>query len=124
MPYFLVTHTSLVEAKDEVEAAEKAYEKIGDSEKLTFDVKADEYNARQVVICARGGGQESLPDKPDASDKSPVSAKVTPSQDQYAQIGAGVHVLQPNARSRSSGVIYCAMAGAVAVFFIITHFIM
>jgi hypothetical protein len=49
MPYFLVTHTSLVEAGDEAAAAAKVYKTICDSEKLAFDVKADEHIAMKIV---------------------------------------------------------------------------
>lgn len=53
MPYFLVTHTSLVEADDEAAAAAKDYKTICDSEKLTFDVKADECIATKIIIPTR-----------------------------------------------------------------------
>jgi hypothetical protein len=53
MPYFLVTHTSLVEADDEAAAAAKVYEEICDSEKLTFNVRADEQIATKIIIPTR-----------------------------------------------------------------------
>ena len=59
MPFFLVTHTSLVEAEDEAGAAEKAYEKISGSDQLSFEVRADESSVRHVKISTmnRDGGE-------------------------------------------------------------------
>ena len=64
MPFFLVTHTSLVEAEDEAGAAEKAYHKISGSDQLSFEVRADESSVRHVTISTmnrdRSEGGEAL----------------------------------------------------------------
>jgi hypothetical protein len=50
MSYFLVTHTTLIEADNETDAAQKAYEKICGNQDLAFEVKSDERPARQVIV--------------------------------------------------------------------------
>lgn len=52
MPFFLVTQTSLVEAEDEVAAAEKALRQIMEAEKVSFAVKFDEQTITQVSVSA------------------------------------------------------------------------
>lgn len=52
MPYFLVTHTSLIEAKDELQAVDKTVDKIKAGRSLTFDVRIDEYNSKHITIPA------------------------------------------------------------------------
>lgn len=50
MPYFLVTHTRLIEADNEKHAAQKVYEKIRNNVELTFRVKSDELTVSQMII--------------------------------------------------------------------------
>ena len=53
MPYFLVSHTALVEADDEATAAAKAYEAICDRENISFNVTADEHTTTKITIPTR-----------------------------------------------------------------------
>jgi hypothetical protein len=53
MPYFLVSHTALVEADDETTAAVKAYDELCDRENIAFDVTADEHTTTKVTIPTR-----------------------------------------------------------------------
>ncbi|WP_313605303.1 hypothetical protein [Rhizobium sp.] len=50
MPFFLVTHRSLVEADSEHGAAVKALEKLDRGRKLEFEVKFDEATITSVVV--------------------------------------------------------------------------
>lgn len=50
MPFFLVTHTSLVEAENEEAAAGKAVAVIRGGGQMTVTVKSDEATTRQVVV--------------------------------------------------------------------------
>lgn len=52
MPFFLVTHTSLVEADNEKDAAGKAVFDIRSGRQLTVMVKADEHTVMQVSVAA------------------------------------------------------------------------
>lgn len=53
MPFFLVTHRSLIEADSDREAAVRALEKIENTDKLAFEVRLDEANITHVVLDAR-----------------------------------------------------------------------
>ncbi|MBZ5763223.1 hypothetical protein LAV84_27235 [Rhizobium sp. VS19-DR104.2] len=53
MPYFLVSHTALVEADDEATAAAKVYREICDKENITFTVTADENVTTKITIPTR-----------------------------------------------------------------------
>jgi hypothetical protein len=53
MPYFLVSHTALVEADDEASAAAKVYGEICDKENITFSVTADEHVTTKITIPTR-----------------------------------------------------------------------
>lgn len=50
MPYYLVTHTSLVEGDDELKAAEKVLAKLQSERSLQFLVKSDEVTSRTVTV--------------------------------------------------------------------------
>jgi hypothetical protein len=50
MPYYLVTHTSLIESEDEVKAAHKVLAKLKSDASVEFAVKFDEENMRQVTV--------------------------------------------------------------------------
>lgn len=52
MPYFLVTHTSLIEAEDELQAAKMTVANLKAGRSLTFDVRIDEYNSKHITIPA------------------------------------------------------------------------
>jgi hypothetical protein len=50
MPYYLVTHTSLVESEDEVKAAQKVLAKLKSDIAVEFTVKFDDENIRHVTV--------------------------------------------------------------------------
>ncbi|MFN3502665.1 MAG: hypothetical protein ACK4ZJ_10410 [Allorhizobium sp.] len=57
MPYYLVTHTSLVEGDDEIEAAEKVLAKLQSERSLQFVVKSDEVTSHTVTVVNQGNWQ-------------------------------------------------------------------
>jgi hypothetical protein len=69
MPYYLVTHTSLVEADSEVRAAEDVLAKIQQGSKIDFLVKLDEENTKHVVVSRQDPGH---------SDRSMVDRQSSP----------------------------------------------
>jgi hypothetical protein len=50
MPYFLVSHTSLVEGEDEVKAAEAVLTKLRSDDIVEFSVKFDELTVKTVAV--------------------------------------------------------------------------
>lgn len=54
MPFYLVTHTSLVEANDVNSAAETAIGRICTARKVKVMVKADEFTTTQVTVVFEG----------------------------------------------------------------------
>ncbi len=59
MPFFLVTQTSLVEAQDEQEAAQKGVDRLRSGGQVTIAVKSDETTTTHVVVAAVA--EEPLP---------------------------------------------------------------
>lgn len=80
MPYYLVTQTSLVEADDEAAAAEQVLATLQDAQQVTFTVKFDENNIRQVLVQRRPPPVViAEPEATDAEDAA-SSASVAPPQ--------------------------------------------
>jgi hypothetical protein len=52
MPFFLVTQTSLVEARDEQEAAQTGVDRLRSEGQVTVAVKSDETTVTHVVVAA------------------------------------------------------------------------
>lgn len=59
MPFFLVTHRSLVEADSDQDAAVKALGKIENGSKLEFEVKFDEATVTRVFLERASAGLAS-----------------------------------------------------------------
>jgi hypothetical protein len=78
MPYYLVTQTSLVEAKDEVAAAKHVLAKLQDAQKVIFTVKFDEKNIRQVTVQSARPVTVPLPDPIVEQDKASHAAAGVP----------------------------------------------
>lgn len=53
MPFYLVTHTALVEAEDETGAAEKVMADLQTEARMTFTVKLDEHSIKHVSVNRR-----------------------------------------------------------------------
>jgi len=53
MPFFLVTHTALVEADNEEAAAHDAVETIRSGVAVSVSVKSDEVTSRTVILPAK-----------------------------------------------------------------------
>jgi len=73
MPYYLVTHTSLVEGKDEAEAAEKVAEKLKSDTEVEFTVKSDGDNVRRVKVASPSTAKLTLPAADDRQQTFEVS---------------------------------------------------
>lgn len=69
MPFFLVTHKSLVEADSDHEAAVKALQRIENGGKLEFEVKFDEATITLVVL----SGREVLSRPPEKQEQLRIS---------------------------------------------------
>jgi hypothetical protein len=54
MPYYLVTHTSLVEALDEATAAGAVAEKLRVADQIPFTVKLDDEHTTNILVSQRG----------------------------------------------------------------------
>lgn len=61
MPYYLVTHTSLVEAENEVKAAEQVLMNLRSDDTVQFLVKFDEATIKAVVVASADGGKGKNP---------------------------------------------------------------
>lgn len=61
MPYYLVTHTSLVEAENEVKAAEQVLMNLRSDDGVQFQVKFDEATIKAVVVASADGGEGKKP---------------------------------------------------------------
>lgn len=72
MPFFLVTQTSLVEAQDEQEAAQTAFDRLRSGGQVTVAVKSDETTITHVVVAARV--EQPLPVSPSENGKPSPSA--------------------------------------------------
>lgn len=91
MPYYLVTHTSLVEGENEVKAAQKVLAKLRSDSSVEFLVKFDESITRQVPVVdavtsqaalasSQSDQSQFLEDVPKATSESiPVAGQVTDS---------------------------------------------
>ncbi|MDQ0323854.1 hypothetical protein QO002_006061 [Pararhizobium capsulatum DSM 1112] len=53
MPFYLVTHTSLIEADNETHAAEKAVDLIRGDAPLMFSIKSDEETIKRITVAGK-----------------------------------------------------------------------
>lgn len=117
MPYFLVTHTSLVEAEDETAAAVKAYEKIAASEAVSFSVKSDQQQPKQVRI-AIGRVTDTAP-MAIATAQEPEEMRGAADRSQPVDEPV---LQQASPKASSSGMLCGSAVGAIVVFAAIVHF--
>jgi hypothetical protein len=75
MPFFLVTQTSLVEAQDEQEAAQKGVDRLRSGGEVTVAVKSDETTIKHVVVATVA--EEPLPFSPSKAADPPRAAVAT-----------------------------------------------
>ncbi|MFF2322926.1 hypothetical protein ACFVTJ_17915 [Agrobacterium sp. NPDC058088] len=76
MPFFLVTHTLLVEAQDEREAAQIGVDRLRSGGEITVAVKSDETTITHVVVAAVV--EEPLPVSPsEAADPPRATAAIS-----------------------------------------------
>ena len=103
MPFYLVTHTALVEAEDEVGAAEKVMADLLVKPRMTFSVKLDENSIKHVSVTRQT----------DVADRSPAAK---PAIDEMAGVADEIAGSEPaqqdqpvvhgtNGQARSIGMI-------------------
>ncbi|TDK31833.1 hypothetical protein E2F50_19415 [Rhizobium deserti] len=95
MPYYLVTHTSLIEALDEATAASAAMENLRVAEKIPLTVKLDDEHITHIVVSQRPDDRPGLEgdgavEGTGLSDLGAVAQKTAPP--------AGYHRLPINAK--------------------------
>ncbi len=84
MPFYLVTHTLMLEAADEDEAARKGVDQIRSGRQVTVAVKSDEVTVKHIVVaesscdeqCAMGVKAVGIADPPppvSAADATPLA---------------------------------------------------
>jgi len=75
MPFFLVTLTSLVEAQNELEAAQTGVDRLRSGGQVTVSVKSDETTITHVAVTAVV--EETLPiSQSEAADPSPAAVAI------------------------------------------------
>ncbi|MCR5942697.1 hypothetical protein FG152_18030 [Ochrobactrum sp. XJ1] len=102
MPFFLVTHRSLVEADSEQDAAVKALEKIESGRKLEFEVKFDEATITRVVLDKVREEPRSLQTDDPTSDQRQQATTHTPVEIREADQQQGDSSSQPMTPERPS----------------------
>lgn len=117
MPYFLVSHTCLVEAEDETAAAAKAYEKIASSEAVSFSVKSDEQPPKQVRVATRRVTETA----PIAISTAQEPEEMRGAVDRRQPVDEPVPQ-QASPKASSSGMLCGSAVGAIVVFAAIVHF--
>jgi len=78
MPFYLVTHTSLVEADDEQAAAQKAVDQIRAGGAVKVTVKSDETTVYHIEVAPKPEKQPEAPTKPHGSDDTLETAAFEP----------------------------------------------
>lgn len=120
MPFYLVTHRSLVEADTDQDAAVKDLEKIEAGGKLSFEVKFDEDTVTQVVVTReraipKSGEMSKPPERREDAATSIVTAPGSPhSTDEGAQV-AFVPEL-PGRPDRKTAIIVAIVLAGLCIF--------
>ena len=82
MPYFLVSHSALVEADDEETAAAKVYGDICDKENITFSVTANERVTTKITVPTRARAELHAPGSvPPSRQEGPLVTSTTHERD-------------------------------------------
>jgi hypothetical protein len=118
MPYFLVTHTALIEADNETTAAEIVQSKIARGDQVAFDVRADEQHIVKIIVEA--GPREDAHPRPTPQE--------TGNRTSVAAVDTVAVVREAGTPWRASGnlpqaALYCAAVAVVAAFFLMGHFL-
>ncbi|WFS25343.1 hypothetical protein [Rhizobium rhododendri] len=123
MPYFLVTHTSLIEADDEATAAAKVYGEMCKSETLTFNVKADENPGTKVIVPTCGGTDPSFVRPGISTSSSTATQTLAITSPAPAKGPINIPVGQSGAAFRSTSTLLCAGTGIAAALYLVAHYL-
>ncbi len=123
MPFYIVTYTALVDAEDEVDAAEKAMNDLQVKPQLKFAVKFDESSIKHVSVRRQttAVGEEQGVQAAVASDaevSSDISGVETKQEDQSTP----EKVANATPSSGAIGAILLALSFAGCVLFGLFHF--
>ena len=99
MPFFLVTHRSLVEADSEQAAAVKALDKIESSRKLEFEVKFDETTITCVMLDRALEEMDSSSPEGQALHQKPFAGTTNAGQSPDENLSRTTIPERPNART-------------------------
>lgn len=123
MPFYLVTYTGLVEAEDDVGAAEKVMEKLQSDPRVTFTVKLDENSVKHVSVTRRAepaGEAPSAQPSMDTGGETPVrmpGSQVMPEAE--ATVG---DIARPKTSAGVIGAVFLALSFAVCGIAGLFHF--
>lgn len=119
MPYFLVTHKSLIEAADDIGAASNVLAKIRDGGDIGFEVKFDESTVSHVVLTLRELDEIedalSLPQTEADQNESVVKPEPRHSNQSSAagKVVQSDHVLRKSGRKTHVAIIIALATGFV-----------
>lgn len=107
MPFYLVTHTVLVEAEDEVGAAEKVMADLQVKPRMTFSVKLDENSIKHVSVTRQTNVADRSPAaKPAIDETAEVTAEIAGS-DPEQEDQSVAHGTNGEARSIGAIAVVC-----------------
>jgi hypothetical protein len=115
MPYFLVTHTSMVEADNETAAATQVGTKIAASQTLTFDVKSDEQRSKRITVSARALEKADNHELTRKVLRNSNTARVASSEGAMEGSNRPTSTPRLETKQRCRGCICCVAAIGVAV---------
>lgn len=119
MPFYLVTYTGLVEAEDEVEAAEKVMEKLQVEPSLTFAVKLDENSIKHVSVDRRA---EVVHEVASAQSSFDAGAGVAASQAMQRAEAMGEDTAKPATSAGLIGAVLLSLSFAACAIAGLLHF--
>lgn len=119
MPFYLVTYTGLVEAEDEVGAAEKVMEKLQIEPRLTFAVKLDENSIKHVSVDRRS---EVAHEVPSARSSLDAGAGMPASQAMQRAEAMGGDAAKPATSVGVIGAVFLALSFAACGIAGLFHF--
>ena len=118
MPYYLVTQTSLVEAKDEVAAVEQVLAQLQEASEVSFSVRYDENIVRQVTV-RRMDSPERSRSQPDVKEHGASSAAVAVVQQAHSP-----EPLPPTGSTARAPVVAFAVFATGAFVGLVAHWLM
>ena len=119
MPFFLVTHTSLVEADNEAVAAQHAVDALRSGCEVSVTVKSDEVTANVVAVAAMSPAGVS--DATTADTTTDVVSSAV-SDEGYPSVGKPIPVTasyRPGVSPTARQVVAFGMVAAIAIWFLI-----